>query len=186
MADKCKATVFRGFYTYRCSRNAVKDEYCLQHHPDSVKKRSDAAEKRYQEKRQNSDWFKLKTCVQEKQQLEQELATLRAQLEAEQKSVNELSLANQDLNKELADLRTYHEDQLEKAAQAGLLLTSKKLDDMRAKARAVDGLVQAAEKVDQWCWLEVLRHADCPDTGEILQNMTDLNSALATLKALKP
>lgn len=43
MSDRCKETVFRpgGIYSGgRCSRNAVKDGFCKQHHPDAVLRRS--------------------------------------------------------------------------------------------------------------------------------------------------
>jgi hypothetical protein len=36
-----------GWRTYQCSRNAKKDGYCKQHHPDSVKARRKEAEKRW-------------------------------------------------------------------------------------------------------------------------------------------
>ena len=43
-SDKCKETVFRqggSFGGNRCSRKAVKDGFCKQHHPDAVAKRRD-------------------------------------------------------------------------------------------------------------------------------------------------
>ena len=42
MSDKCKETVFRQGGHFRgsaCYRNAVKDGYCKQHHPDTVAQR---------------------------------------------------------------------------------------------------------------------------------------------------
>jgi hypothetical protein len=44
--------------TYRsCSRKAIKDGYCKQHHPDSVKKRQEARMKRYEEtKKMTADY----------------------------------------------------------------------------------------------------------------------------------
>ena len=43
MSDRCKETVFRqggSFRGGRCSRKAVKDGYCKQHHPDTVAQRT--------------------------------------------------------------------------------------------------------------------------------------------------
>ncbi len=34
--EKCKKEVWSGFYHHPCPRNAVKDGYCRQHHPDKV------------------------------------------------------------------------------------------------------------------------------------------------------
>lgn len=47
--DKCKHIVHSGnlgIITRRCSRNAIKDDHCWQHHSESVKKREQIAEKR--------------------------------------------------------------------------------------------------------------------------------------------
>lgn len=51
MSEWCAGAVWDG-YTYRgCSRMAVKDGYCKQHHPDAVQARRDASERRYREER---------------------------------------------------------------------------------------------------------------------------------------
>ena len=44
--EYCKVKVYRGWDSHRCSRYAVRDGYCTQHHPDSVAKRQDEAEER--------------------------------------------------------------------------------------------------------------------------------------------
>jgi len=52
---KCKRLVpDMGHWNYfQCSRKAVLDGYCKQHHPDSVKKREEEADRRYREKIDN-------------------------------------------------------------------------------------------------------------------------------------
>jgi len=35
--ENCKQRIFSGWNNYQCSRKAVKDGYCKQHHPDTVK-----------------------------------------------------------------------------------------------------------------------------------------------------
>ena len=46
---KCRKVVhtgFKGIIQNRCNRNATKNGYCWQHHPDEVKKRWKKAERR--------------------------------------------------------------------------------------------------------------------------------------------
>lgn len=54
MSEQCKEMVMKGFHSYQCSRKAVKDGYCRQHHPDAVKKQHEESEKRYQEWLENT------------------------------------------------------------------------------------------------------------------------------------
>jgi hypothetical protein len=52
--ERCKDSVWDGWTRRRCSRKAWKDGYCKQHHPDSVKRRREESERRYEERwRQN-------------------------------------------------------------------------------------------------------------------------------------
>lgn len=52
MSDQCKELVssWNGWGVSKCSRNALKDGYCNQHHPDAVKSRQEASDKRRKEK----------------------------------------------------------------------------------------------------------------------------------------
>lgn len=63
MNDRCKEEVVEpggmGFHSYRCSRKAVKDGYCKQHHPDSVKEREAKSMARWEEKRKKEPWYVL-------------------------------------------------------------------------------------------------------------------------------
>lgn len=46
-AGYCKQRVRRGFNVSNCSKNAVRDGYCAQHHPDAVAKRRAARDERW-------------------------------------------------------------------------------------------------------------------------------------------
>jgi hypothetical protein len=49
MSEKCKEQVSRDmWHTNRCYRNAWKDGYCKQHHPDSVKTRREASHAKWE------------------------------------------------------------------------------------------------------------------------------------------
>jgi len=53
--DRCKERVYPNekwgsFHPYRCQRKAWKDDYCKQHHPDSVAKREKEANERWKNK----------------------------------------------------------------------------------------------------------------------------------------
>jgi len=55
---------------YQCQRKAVKDGYCLQHHPDSVKARQAKSEQRYEENMKKSAWYRLSEVTKQKQALQ--------------------------------------------------------------------------------------------------------------------
>ena len=82
MSDRCKETVFRqggSFRGGRCSRKAVKDGYCNQHHPDAVAKRRGERMARWkaEDERNEANW------AQERRQREdgERFAALCARLE---------------------------------------------------------------------------------------------------------
>ena len=54
MSDNCKEQIWGDYRRRGCSRNAVKDGYCNQHHPDNVKKRREENEKKWLEKIEKS------------------------------------------------------------------------------------------------------------------------------------
>ena len=70
---RCKQTIYKGTWARasQCSRKATKDGYCKQHHPDAVAKRNKEVEERYEAKRKQSPWYKLK-------QAHDKIATLEA------------------------------------------------------------------------------------------------------------
>lgn len=57
--QQCKEQVWGDFSVRRCSRKAVKDGYCKQHHPDAVAARSKKVDEAYEAKRKKSSWAKL-------------------------------------------------------------------------------------------------------------------------------
>lgn len=47
---RCRKHVYGGSYMgHQCSRKAVKDGYCKQHHPDAVKAKKEAREKQWEQ-----------------------------------------------------------------------------------------------------------------------------------------
>jgi hypothetical protein len=75
--EKCKKDVWEGYHSHRCTRNAVKDGYCKQHHPASVKEREEKSTKAYQEKMENSPWRLLVKAQARIAALEREICALR-------------------------------------------------------------------------------------------------------------
>ena len=69
MSDKCKERVWHHFCNSQCSRNAVKDGYCKQHHPDSVAKRKKESEERLR----RSPYARLERATLEIKELEHKL-----------------------------------------------------------------------------------------------------------------
>ena len=82
MSDKCKETVYPPgqwgtFCPAQCQRNAVKDGYCTQHHPDSVRKRTEESNRRYEERRKNEPLYKLHEAQKRIAELEAQLAVMK-------------------------------------------------------------------------------------------------------------
>lgn len=75
--EKCAEKVFEGFHFHRCNRNAWKDGYCKQHHPETVKARREASAKRYAEQQEKSPWRLLEKANARIAELEAELQELR-------------------------------------------------------------------------------------------------------------
>jgi hypothetical protein len=80
--ERCKKLVMSGYHSFQCSRKIWKDGYCKQHHPDSVKARQDAANRRYEEKRKNSAWGRLEKKTIQVIELKSELRHLADLLDA--------------------------------------------------------------------------------------------------------
>ena len=73
--EKCKEKVFNDYRYYSCSRWAVQDGFCKQHHPDSVKARRDKADARWEAKMESSPLSKAMRRIEE---LEAEIERLKA------------------------------------------------------------------------------------------------------------
>ena len=48
-----------GFHEYQCSRKAVKDGWCKQHHPDAVAARAEKSRAAWEERRKKEPWYVL-------------------------------------------------------------------------------------------------------------------------------
>lgn len=61
MTDQCKKTIYTGTWarSSQCSRKAVADGYCKQHHPDSVKARREKSAARWEEQRKQTSHYRL-------------------------------------------------------------------------------------------------------------------------------
>lgn len=95
--ERCKEQVWQNgcFRTSRCSRYAVKDGYCKQHHPDSVKARREESERKHQERQANSPLGMARKAIEEqKTKIEQLETSLKAAEE-------ELERVKGDMNKNL-------------------------------------------------------------------------------------
>lgn len=77
MSEKCRAKVWKNWNYYNCTRKAVLDGYCKQHHPDSVSKRREESHKRYQEQWENSTIRRLEKAIERIKALEAEIEELR-------------------------------------------------------------------------------------------------------------
>lgn len=78
----CKEQVMdrTGFHPYQCTRKEWKDGYCKQHHPETVAKRETEKEKRREEKKQNSSWYRLAEAEKKVARLEAENKALRKEI----------------------------------------------------------------------------------------------------------
>lgn len=87
--ERCKEMIFGDFHHRQCSRNAWKDGYCKQHHPDSIKEQIRKSEKRWaaeaEIKRQNSPWTKLKEALKENERLKDEINRLNITIKGNEK-----------------------------------------------------------------------------------------------------
>jgi len=65
--ERCKSRVWPSgsMRDYPCSRNAWKDGFCKQHHPDTVKARREKQESELREKRESDPFNKMAKKVKE-------------------------------------------------------------------------------------------------------------------------
>jgi len=80
---QCKQMVWsQGTWRRRqCFRDAWKDGYCKQHHPDTVKKRDEERAARYEAKQKQSPWYKLEIACKEIRRLKAKIRRLEKKLE---------------------------------------------------------------------------------------------------------
>jgi len=79
MNERCKQRVYdqSGWHSWQCSRNAWKDGFCKQHHPDTVAERRRRNDELLEAKRKASAWYKLKQANKRIAELEAEIAVLK-------------------------------------------------------------------------------------------------------------
>lgn len=73
---RCTSKVMHGYFSRRCSRNAVSDGYCKQHHPDSRKARRKKRDEIRALKDENSDLALLRKAIQKIRSMEAEFSTI--------------------------------------------------------------------------------------------------------------
>lgn len=87
---RCSETVTSpdGWRTYQCQRNATRDGFCKQHHPDSVAERDRQKDERFKKKQESSPWHRLARANEEIarqkkiiRRLSRQVARLKAQIE---------------------------------------------------------------------------------------------------------
>ncbi len=78
---RCKEMVWAGYHKHQCSRKRWKDGYCKQHHPDSVAKRREEQTKRYEQRRKEAPWYRMREMQKLNESLKSENARLTKALE---------------------------------------------------------------------------------------------------------
>lgn len=81
MSARCKQEIYRGTFSRQdqCSRQAKRDGYCNQHHPDTVKARKEKSHNNYvaKKRRENKPWHLLAAAEQRIKALEEALNALQ-------------------------------------------------------------------------------------------------------------
>lgn len=106
MTEQCRETIYRrngmDFYGHRCTRKAVADGFCKQHHPDSVKAREAKSAAAYQAKRA-ADPLRL---------AQQEIDRLKQQRDRFSKEAEGLSREVLELSTELGEVKAKRDELL--------------------------------------------------------------------------
>lgn len=71
--QKCREQIMDGYTLRSCTRNAARDGYCNQHHPDTIKARQKESEKRFQAKREKDPLYVARRRAQELEQVSKNL-----------------------------------------------------------------------------------------------------------------
>ena len=76
---QCKARVTPpdSYWSRQCSRNAVRDGFCKQHHPESIKLMDEKSAKLFQDKIDNSIYTKYRKLEAENDELKEEIERLK-------------------------------------------------------------------------------------------------------------
>lgn len=95
MSEKCKKEIMINYHVHPCSRNAWKDGYCKQHHPDTIKARSELSQKRWQEKEKQSPWYKLQEANKRIKELENKIKELESKISSFYENNESMKIINQ-------------------------------------------------------------------------------------------
>ena len=74
--SRCKEQVMRGYHMGTCARNATKDGYCKQHHPDSIAERDRLREEADAIKQHNSIYSRFARLHEKHNELKATLAEI--------------------------------------------------------------------------------------------------------------
>ena len=75
--SKCKESVmWDSWHSRQCTRKIWKDGFCKQHHPETVKARQEESARKWEERRKQEPWYKLKVALERIAELEAEVARL--------------------------------------------------------------------------------------------------------------
>ena len=79
--ENCKELIYDKlrWRSFPCSRYAVKDGFCKQHHPGTVKKRQEEISKRWEAKRKRSPEYQLRLARVEIEDLKAEIKKLKGE-----------------------------------------------------------------------------------------------------------
>jgi hypothetical protein len=75
--ERCKKKIWQGWRYTQCSRNAWKDGFCKQHHPESVQAREEKSQAAWKAKQNNSPWAHLARAQERIKELEIENQNLK-------------------------------------------------------------------------------------------------------------
>ena len=75
--SRCKESVMRGYHMGKCLRNAVKDGYCKQHHPDSIAERDRLRQVEWDRQQDNSIYSRFARLQERNKELQAQLRDIK-------------------------------------------------------------------------------------------------------------
>ena len=90
MSEQCKEKIFHTWSSRNCSRKAVTDGYCKQHHPDSVKAARLKSEEKWARERENTPLAVARRTIESQGRRIKDLEEIIAELVAMLNKVEDL------------------------------------------------------------------------------------------------
>ncbi len=187
MNDRCREEVLdgMGFHSHQCSRKAVKDGYCKQHHPDAVKERDAKSRARWEEKRKEEPWYVLREVKEKLAAAEAENNDLKAKVAQWEEKARQWMLSDdakkqldgyREMGDQIAALRAEVEQwkQASDDGAASLLAChgeiekrDEEIETLRAEVERKDAIIKALVKAGERFEEVRLRHQRMvsPDMG---------------------